>query len=147
MSTQRNWAANSTTKTTEASRTGSVDVRRRVFEELVEKALQRLPEEFRQALDNLAIVVEDWPDPEMVEEITGDPEEVIYGLFTGTPLPERRLEDSGDLPPVIALYQGPLEEDFPDQSELTREVETTLIHELAHFMGFDEDEVRKYGYE
>ncbi len=122
-------------------------MRRRAFEELVEKALLRLPEECRRVLGNLAIVVEDWPDPELVAEITGDPEEVLYGLFTGTPLPERRLEDSGDLPPVIALYQGPLEEDFPDLGELAREVETTLVHELAHFMGFDEDAVKKYGYE
>ena len=120
---------------------------RRAFEKLVEKALERLPGEFRQALDNLAIVIEDWPDPAVVEEITGDPAEVIYGLFSGTPLPERRFEDSGDLPPVIALYQGPLEEDFPDRGELAREVEITLVHELAHFMGFDEDTVRKFGYE
>lgn len=122
-------------------------MRRRAFEKLVERALERLPEELRQALDNLAIVIEDWPDPEIVEEITGDPEEVIYGLFSGTPLPERRIEDSGDLPPVIALYQGPLEEDFPERAELAREVEITLVHELAHFMGFDEDAVREYGYE
>ena len=120
---------------------------RRAFEKLVEKALERLPGEFRQAFDNLAIVIEDWPDPAIVEEITGDPSEVIYGLFSGTPLPERRFEDSGDLPPVIALYQGPLEEDFPDRGELAREVEITLVHELAHFMGFDEDTVRKFGYE
>jgi len=120
---------------------------RRAFEKLVEKALERLPGEFRQAFDNLAIVIEDWPDPAIVEEITGDPSEVIYGLFSGTPLPERRFEDSGDLPPVIALYQGPLEEDFPDRGELAREVEITLVHELAHFMGFDEDAVREFGYE
>ena len=67
---------------------------RRAFEKLVEKALERLPGEFRQAFDNLAIVIEDWPDPAIVEEITGDPSEVIYGLFSGTPLPERRFEDS-----------------------------------------------------
>ena len=120
---------------------------RRAFEKLVEKALERMPGEFRQALDNLAIVIEDWPDPAVVEEITGDPAEVIYGLFSGTPLPERRVEDSGDLPPIIALYQGPLEEDFPDRGELAREVEITLVHELAHFMGFDEDAVREFGYE
>jgi predicted Zn-dependent protease with MMP-like domain len=48
---------------------------------------------------------------------------------------------------VIALYQGPLEEDFSERAELAREVEITLVHELAHFMGFDEDAVRKYGYE
>ncbi len=120
---------------------------RRAFEKLVEKALERLPGEFRQAFENLAIVIEDWPDPAIVEEITGDPAEVIYGLFSGTPLPERRFEDSGDLPPIIALYQGPLEEDFPDRGELAREVEITLVHELAHFMGFDEDAVREFGYE
>lgn len=120
---------------------------RRAFEKLVEKALERLPEEFRQALDNLAIVIEDWPDPAIVEEITGDSEEVLYGLFTGTPLPERRFDDSGDLPAVIALYQGPLEEDFLERAELAREVEITLVHELAHFMGFDEDVVRENGYE
>jgi len=122
-------------------------VSRRAFEKLVEKALERLPEEFRQALDNLAIVIEDWPDPAIVEEITGDSEEVLYGLFTGTPLPERRFDDSGDLPAVIALYQGPLEEDFLERAELAREVEITLVHELAHFMGFDEDVVRENGYE
>lgn len=122
-------------------------MRRRAFEKLIERALERLPEEFQQALDNLAIVVEDWPDSEIAEEITGDPDEVLYGLFTGTPLPERRLEDSGDLPPVIVIYQGPLEEDFPERGELAREVEITLVHELAHFMGFDEDAVREYGYE
>ena len=120
---------------------------RRAFEKLVEKALERLPEEFRQAFDNLAIVIEDWPDPAIVEEITGDSEEVLYGLFTGTPLPERRFDDSGDLPAVIALYQGPLEEDFIEPVELAREVEITLVHELAHFMGLDEDVVREYGYE
>ena len=120
---------------------------RRAFEKLVEKALERLPGEFWQALDNLALVIEAWPDPAGVEEITGDSAEVIYGLFSGTPLPERRFEDSGDLPPIIALYQGPLEEDFPDRGELAREVEITLVHELAHFMGFDEDAVREFGYE
>ena len=103
--------------------------------------------ELQQALDNLAIVIEDWPDPELVEEITGDPTEVIYGLFSGMPLPERRFEDSGDLPPVIVLYQRPLEEDFLDRGELAREVEITIVHELAHFMGFDEDAIREFGYE
>ena len=103
--------------------------------------------ELQQALDNLAIVIEDWPDPELIEEITGDSTEVIYGLFSGTPLPERRFEDSGDLPPVIVLYQRPLEEDFLDRGELACEVEITIVHELAHFMGFNEDAIREFGYE
>ena len=120
---------------------------RRAFERLVQKALKRLPMELQQALDNLAIVIEDWPDPELIEEITGDSTEVIYGLFSGTPLPERRFEDSGDLPPVIVLYQRPLEEDFLDRGELACEVEITIVNELAHFMGFNEDAIREFGYE
>lgn len=120
---------------------------RRRFEVLVARALEKIPQPFRQAMQNVAIVVEDWPDPEVAEEVTGDPDEVLYGLFTGTPLPERRLEDSGDLPAVISLYQGPLEEDFPDLEELVEEIEITLVHEIAHFMGFDEETLREYGYE
>jgi predicted Zn-dependent protease with MMP-like domain len=122
-------------------------VRRRRFDALVERVLARIPADFRQAMDNLAIVVEDWPDPDLMEEVTGDPDEVLYGVFTGTPLPERRLDDTGDLPAVIRLYQGPLEEDFPDLGELEREVEITLVHEIAHYMGFDEDALERYGYE
>lgn len=117
------------------------------FEKLVQRALEQIPQPFQQAMQNVAIVIEDWPDPEVVEEITGDPDELLYGLFSGTPLPERRLEDSGELPAMITLYQRPLEEDFPDLDELVEEIEITLVHEIAHFMGFDEDTLREYGYE
>lgn len=98
-------------------------------------------------MHNVAVLVEDWPDPDVVEEITGDRNELIYGLFSGTPLPEQRVEDSGDLPPVIEIYQGPLVEDFPDMDELVEEIEITLVHEIAHFMGLDEEAVRQYGYD
>ena len=122
-------------------------LRQRHFDALVERALRRIPQHFRQALDNVAIVVEDWPDPALVREITGDPDDVLYGLFTGTPLTERSLELSGDLPAEIHLYRGPLEEDFPNAEELALEVEVTLVHEIAHFMGLDEEAVQRYGYQ
>lgn len=122
-------------------------VRRRSFERLIERALRRIPRQFRDAMTNLAIVVEDWPEPELMEEVTGDPEAVLYGLFDGTPFTERSFDDSGDLPAVIHLYQGPLEEDFPDPEELEYEVEVTLVHEIAHFMGLDEEAIREHGYE
>ena len=120
---------------------------RRRFENLVQRALEKIPQPFQQAMQNVAIVIEDWPDPEVVEEVTGDPDELLYGLFSGTPLPERRLEDSGEVPALITLYQRPLVEDFPDLDELVEEIEITLVHEIAHFMGFDEDTLREYGYE
>ena len=117
------------------------------FEKLVQRALAKIPQPFQQAMQNVAIVIEDWPDPEVVEEITGDPDELLYGLFSGTPLPERRFDDSGEMPAMITLYQCPLEEDFLDLEELVEEIEITLVHEIAHFMGFDEDTLKEYGYE
>jgi len=122
-------------------------VQRAEFERLVERALEQIPAPFRRAMHNVVIIVEDRPDPDIVEEITGDRNELIYGLFSGTPLPEQRVEDSGDLPPMIEIYLQPLVEDFPDMEELVAEIEITLVHEIAHFMGLDEEQVREYGYE
>lgn len=117
------------------------------FDALVSVALGKIPRLFHDAMKNLEIVVEDWPDPDLMEEITGDRHEVLYGLFVGTPLPEQSYDDWGALPPVIRLYQGPLEEDFPDPKDLEREIEITLVHEIAHFMGFDEEILTEYGYD
>ena len=117
------------------------------FDALVSVALGKIPRLFHDAMKNLEIVVEDWPDPDLMEEITGDRDEVLYGLFVGTPLPEQSYDDWGALPPVIRLFQGPLEEDFPDPKDLEREIEITLVHEIAHFMGFDEEILTEYGYD
>jgi predicted Zn-dependent protease with MMP-like domain len=122
-------------------------MKRRQFDLLVEEALQKIPRRFRDALENVEIVVEDWPDPDVMEEVNGDPESIVYGLFTGTPITERSFSDWGDLPAMIHIYQKPLEEDFPDRRDLVREIEITLVHEIAHFMGFDENTLREYGYD
>ena len=122
-------------------------MKRAEFDALVTQALQRIPPRFRAALQNVEIVVEDWPDPELMEEVTGERDAEVYGLFTGRPLPERSFGDWGDLPSIIYLYRRPLEEDFPDLQELSREVEITLVHEIAHYMGFGEDILREYGYD
>jgi len=121
-------------------------MKRTEFDFLVEKALGRIPREFRDALENLEIVVDDWPDPDLMDEATGDPDEVLYGLFTGTPLTERRFGDL-ELPAIIHIYRRPLEEDFPDPDELSREIEVTLVHEIAHYLGFDEETLQRYGYD
>ncbi len=122
-------------------------MRRSEFDKLVRAALRRIPEVFRSALDNIQIVVQDWPDPEVMEEMTGDPDSVVYGLFTGRALTERHYDDWGDLPAMITIFQGPLEEDFPDRKELEREIEVTLVHEIAHYMGIDEQTLASYGYD
>tara|TARA_B100000809_G_C14872641_1_gene436123 strand:- start:321 stop:689 length:369 start_codon:yes stop_codon:yes gene_type:complete len=122
-------------------------VNRKRFEGLVEAALERIPEAFRQAMTNVAIVIDGWPTRELMDEMYGDPETYVYGLFTGTPLPEQHAEDLGDLPVVIRIYQSALEHDFEETAQLERELEITLVHEIAHFMGFDEDELKELGYD
>jgi predicted Zn-dependent protease with MMP-like domain len=121
-------------------------MKRQDFDRRVRNALEKIPPVFREALQNVQIVVNDWPDPDLMEEVTGDRDEVLYGLFTGKPLPERHYDDWGDLPSIIHIYQGPLEEDFPEPEELEREIEITLAHEIAHYLGFDENTLEAYGY-
>ena len=122
-------------------------MKRKEFDAVLKQALEHIPRRFRDALENVEIVVEDWPDPSLMEEVTGDSDAMVYGLFTGRPLPERSFGDWGDLPSIIYLYRKPLEEDFPDPAELAREVEITLAHEIAHYMGFDEEILTEYGYD
>ena len=122
-------------------------MKRNDFDALVKQALDRIPKRFSDALDNVQIVVEDWPDPDLMEDILGERDAEVYGLFVGRPLPERSFGDWGDLPSIIYLYRKPLEEDFPNAEELAREVEITLVHEIAHYMGFGEEILREYGYD
>ena len=106
------------------------------FEEHVRRALDSLPPELAAGLENVAVVVE--------EEHHDDPD--LFGLYQGVPLPER----SGGpptLPDRIAIYRRPLEESFPDPDELEREIRITVLHELAHHFGIDEDRLSDLGYE
>ena len=116
------------------------------FDRALEKALSELPSVFRDALTNVAVVVEDWPPRWLLDELGISPEETLYGYFQGIPLPERSVLDSGNLPDSISIYQGPLEEDFPDAPDLTREIRITLLHEIGHYFGMEEEELEKLGY-
>jgi predicted Zn-dependent protease with MMP-like domain len=121
-------------------------MKRHAFNKLVKQALDRIPAKFQAGMKNIAIVVEDLPGPEAAELTDGE-EAALYGLYQGIPLPERTGQDSGTMPDVIVLYQKPLEEDFPDRKDLIREIEITIVHELAHYFGFDEDVLERYGYD
>jgi predicted Zn-dependent protease with MMP-like domain len=106
------------------------------FDEHVRRALDSLPPQLAGALKNLAVVVED-ENPE-------DPD--LFGLYEGIPLPERG-DWAGSLPDRIAIYRLPLEESFPDPAELEEEIRITVLHELAHYFGLDEDRLAELGYE
>jgi len=111
-------------------------VTRRAFGEHVRAALDALPPGIAAALDNVAVVVED--------EHLDDPD--LYGLYEGTPLPERG-DMAGALPDRITIFRIPLEEDFEDGAELEEEIRITVLHELGHYFGLDEDRLSELGYE
>lgn len=106
------------------------------FEDHVRAALDALPPHIAAALRNVAVVVED--------EHPEDPD--LFGLYEGVPLPERG-DEAGSLPDRIAIYRTPLEEEFPDPRELEREIRITVLHELGHYFGLDEDRLAELGYE
>ncbi len=106
------------------------------FEDVVRAALDELPPQLAGALRNVAVVVED--------ENPDDPD--LYGLYQGVPLPERG-DDVGLLPDKISIYRLPLEESFPDPDELREEIRITVLHELAHYFGLDEDRLEELGYD
>lgn len=113
---------------------------RRAFTRLVEQALDELPEDFARALDNVAVVVEDEPAFEVLEEMGFEPGDELFGLYEGVPLPER---DSfyQSLPDRISIYRGPLERVCRSRREIVREVRDTVVHELGHYFGLSDEEM------
>lgn len=112
------------------------------FEAIVEEAVERLPEWVHAALHNIDLLIEDEADEDL------DPEgQRLLGLYVGLPLPERGADTSGELPDVIYLFRKPHLELGLSRDELRAEIETTLVHELAHYFGFEDDELEKLGYD
>jgi predicted Zn-dependent protease with MMP-like domain len=114
------------------------------FYELVERALEGLPPELSRLLDNVAIVVDEWPDYS-TPLVSGGPGETLYGLYEGVPLTERGAGYYGVLPDKITIFRGPLERDF-ETTELEEQVRITVVHEIAHYFGFDEDRLEELGW-
>ena len=112
------------------------------FTRLVEEALRDIPRSFRDAMTNVAVVVEDAPSPEILEDMEMDPEEdSLFGLYQGTPLPERGWSYGNALPDRISIYQFPIEDACEDDEEIRTCVAETVIHEFGHYFGMSEDEI------
>jgi len=105
------------------------------FEDRVARVIASLPADLRDAIRNVDISVED--------ELPEDPD--CFGLYEGVPLPERG-DWAGAMPDRIRIFRLPLVESFPDPDELEREIRITVLHELAHYFGIDEDRLEDLGY-
>jgi len=113
------------------------------FRQLVEEALKEIPRRFRREMKNVAVVVEGEPSPEILEEMEIEPDDTLFGLYQGTPLPERGWAFGNALPDRISIYQKPIEEACEDDEEIRDCVAETVIHEFGHYFGMSEEEIEE----
>jgi predicted Zn-dependent protease with MMP-like domain len=130
---------------TEWSTIGRMD--REAFEELVREALDELPDEFAQHLDNVEVVVEDEPAPDLLRSLGMHPQrDTLFGLYQGVPLNLRGATHGGTLPDKISIFYRPLLRAFRSPDRIRRQVRKTVIHEIGHYFGLDDKAIRKLGY-
>lgn len=119
--------------------------RHQPFELLVETALNGLPDPIKALLQNVAIVIEEEPSAEQLRSSGVPADESLYGLYEGVS-PVTYGADLVPFPNKITLFRLPLEEDFADPRELAREVQKTVVHELGHHAGMDEQRLHRHGF-
>jgi predicted Zn-dependent protease with MMP-like domain len=113
------------------------------FEQVVEEALEHLPQRFSDMLDNIAVVVEEEPteeDLELLEDEEEDDDDELLGIYRGVPLPERSY-GMPLLPDQVAIFRGPILRIARNRREAVREIRDTVVHELGHYFGLSDDEM------
>ncbi|MCF8078348.1 MAG: metallopeptidase family protein [Desulfobacterales bacterium] len=116
------------------------------FERIVEGALARIPQAIRDHMQNLAISIEKRPDAELLEEMDVPPGETLFGIYTGIPLPERSAMEPPLYPDTILIFKEPLERYCETIEELQEEIEITVVHEVAHYVGLSDEGLADLGY-
>ena len=111
------------------------------FEQLVETALEQLPPQFRELLDNVAVIVEDEPEDGDYDLVDADEEGELLGIFRGIARTDRSWEQLPSLPNTIAIFRGPILRISASRAEAVREIRETVIHELGHYFGLGDDEM------
>jgi predicted Zn-dependent protease with MMP-like domain len=114
---------------------------RKEFLTLVDEALATIPQDFQDAMKNIAIVVEDEPSDEQLASVEVEPPDTLLGLYEGTPLTERHWAHGNVLPDKITLFQHPIEDASEDEDDVVIAIGETLIHEVGHYFGLSEEEI------
>lgn len=120
-------------------------IARREFERLVVDAVSGIPEPFRSKMDNVGIVVEDHPSRELLASLGMSPGETLLGLYDGIPLTER-VSYNLVPPDRIIIFRLPILEMCRSREEVVAEVRRTVLHEVAHFYGIDDEELDRMGF-
>jgi len=115
------------------------------FIRLVRRALREVPQPFKQHLKEIDIIVKRRPSLADLRAAGLAPDESMYGFYQGVPMTERTSGYGMTVPDVIYIYQEPLEDDFNDDRELVEEIRTTVLHELGHFFGIDDERLEELG--
>jgi predicted Zn-dependent protease with MMP-like domain len=121
-------------------------VSREEFLKLVDEAITGIPESFRQHLENVRVEVRDRPTKKELKELGLDADELLMGLYVGQALTDRSIFDGGAMPDVIYIFQEDCELSCDSREELLREVRVTVLHEIGHHFGLDEDDLDDLGY-
>jgi predicted Zn-dependent protease with MMP-like domain len=120
-----------------------VEVSRARFEELVADALDEVPDELALEMENVAVVVEDWPSRTQREGRRG----TLLGLYEGVPLTARGpVTYAGVMPDKITIFRGPLCARARDEAELAAQVRVTVLHEVGHYFGLDDERLHELGW-
>ncbi len=116
------------------------------FGELVEAAIQELPEEFAEFLEEVPIEVRDQPTESQLQRAGVRKGGLLLGLYVGRPRTRRYVEDSGALPDVIYIFQEPIQAVCGNEAQLIRQVRVTVLHEIGHHFGLNEEDLERLGY-
>lgn len=116
------------------------------FAKLVEEALSDLPSEFAAHLEEIPIEIRDRPSRKQLASVGLNKDELLLGLYSGIALPDRSVEIGVRLPDVIYLFQEDIEQISESAEHLKQEVRTTVLHEIGHHFGLDEDDLDRLGY-
>jgi len=124
-----------------------VKIKRSQFDLLLEQALAEFPPQFAKWIDEVPIIVEDQPSQRLLDEMGIDEDGELLGSYNGVALTHRSVEESAHIPDHIMIFRRPLIAMCQSPQELRLEIRKTLLHELAHYAGLDEDDLKNLGYD
>ena len=125
----------------------TMKITRREFEELVRQALEEVPDEFLPYLENLAVEIEDMPSARDCQEAEIDDPRWLLGLYHGTPLTQQSVEQPYQWPERISIYRKNIQRVCRTRREIVDQIRTTVLHEIGHHFGLDEDDLEELGYD
>jgi predicted Zn-dependent protease with MMP-like domain len=123
-----------------------ISVSEEEFQEIMESSMESIPDIFKKKLDNIIFIIEDYPSPSDLSRLGMQDKRQILGLYSGVPYTHRNTWYAGTMPDRIILFQRNIEALCYSKEELSKKIQEVVIHEIAHYFGMSDKEIRKAGY-